>query len=84
MSEELQTKTCPFSSCSFSYCFWAKLIVAIPALPLAAFLAASQFDSPVAQTIAASVTVGALVYAAVKIDRMPVFSGKVVKRDCGK
>ncbi len=64
----------------FNYCFWAKLIVAIPALPLAAIIAASFFTSPAMQFAAGAGAVALLVYAAIKIDQMPCLLRKVVER----
>ncbi len=70
----------PKTSCGnckgFNYCFWAKLLVAIPAIPLVAFIAASLFIHPLLQILAAAVAVFGVVWAAVVIDRMPAFSRK--------
>ncbi len=65
---------------NFNYCFWAKLLVAIPAIPLLAVLAAAQFSHPLMQVLAAGAAAGLGVYFAVQIDRMPCFAGKVVKK----
>ena len=65
---------CPFK---FSFCFWAKLIVAIPALPIAAKVAMMQFENPTAKLAAAIITVAVLIYAAIKIDRIPALSRKI-------
>src|SRR5947207_1718679 len=45
---------CPVKAClgKFDYCFWAKLMIAIPLLPFIALLAAMQFTDPKAQAIA--------------------------------
>lgn len=64
----------------FNYCFWAKLIVAIPALPLAAVCAASLFTNMVMQVVAGGVAIAVLIYLAIKIDRMPCLLKKVVNR----
>jgi hypothetical protein len=75
-------KSC--GSCSdhkgFNYCFWAKFIVAIPALPLIGFAAGSMFSTPLAQDVASGIAVFLAVYIAIKIDRMKIFSGKVVNK----
>ena len=88
MNDSLDTETkpngCPLHSCSFNYCFWAKLMVAIPALPLAAIVASSYFESPEHKALATVATVILLIYSAIKIDQMTVFSRKIVKRNCTK
>jgi len=63
-----------------NYCFWAKLLVAIPALPLVALLAARQFSNPLLQIVAAAVAIFVVIYAARKIDKLPIFSGMIIKR----
>ena len=72
-----ETKACHNG---FNYCFWAKLIVAIPALPLTAILAASFFTSLPMQIAAGAASVAFLIYAAIKIDQMPCLLRKVVER----
>lgn len=64
----------------FNYCLWAKGLVAIPALPLVAILAAWQFTAAAAQIAAAAVAVAAVICAAIWIDRLPCFLGKIVRR----
>ena len=64
----------------FNYCFWAKLIVAIPALPLIAIAAASPFGDIVSQIIAAAVAIAATIWLAIQIDRMPCLLKKVVNK----
>ena len=68
------------STTGFDYCFWAKLFVAIPALTLAAMLVSMQFHHVAAQIASAAACVFALVWAAKKIDRMPAFASKIMKR----
>ena len=63
-----------------NYCFWAKLIVAIPALPLIAIAAASPFGDIVSQIIAAAVAIAATIWLAIQIDRMPCLLKKVVNK----
>lgn len=65
----------------FNFCFWAKLLVAIPAIPLVAIIAASLFSNAVMQVVAAVVAVGALVLVAIKIDQMPCLLRKVMPRE---
>ena len=70
-------KTCGKSG--FNFCFWAKLLVAIPALPLLGVNAASFFDNPDFQAVAAVVAIGLAVTAAVWLDRLPVLQKKFRK-----
>jgi hypothetical protein len=63
-----------------NYCFWAKLLIAIPVLPLIAVMAARLFSNPVMQVVAAVVAVSAVLYLARKIDKLPMLSGMVIKR----
>lgn len=71
---------CTSCASGFNYCFWAKLLVAIPAIPMVVILAAAPFTQLFAQLIAGGLAAFVLVAGAVIIDRMPLFSGKVVKR----
>ncbi len=64
----------------FNYCAVAKTIVAIPAIPLVAVIAASFFTSVVLQIVAGAAAVAALIYAAIKIDQMPCLLRKVVSK----
>lgn len=64
----------------FNYCFWSKLLVGIPAVPLAGVIAASPFTQPLTKLIAAAAGCGAAVYLAIWIDRLPCLAGKVVKK----
>jgi hypothetical protein len=61
----------------FNYCFWAKLIVAIPAIPLIALMAAAPFSDMTMQVIAAGAAIAASIWLAIKIDRMPCLLRKV-------
>jgi hypothetical protein len=76
------TKTTENKGCKsgFNYCFWAKLIVAIPALPLTAIIAASFFTNPAMQFAAGAGAIALLIYLAIKIDQMPCLLRKVVER----
>lgn len=62
----------------FNYCFWAKVLVAIPLFPLVALIAASQFDNELAQCVAAVVAVVAAVAISRWIDRIPALQ-KIIK-----
>jgi hypothetical protein len=68
-------------STGFNYCFWAKLLVAIPALPLIAIMSASFFHDSTTRGFVAVIAVIAAVWAAIKIDTMPCFSGMVRKNN---
>lgn len=61
----------------FDYCFWAKVCVAIPVLPIFAIAAASRFDTPMAQGIAAVLAVVATLALSRWFDRIPVFQKKI-------
>lgn len=67
--------------CGFSFCFWAKLIVAIPALPILGYAVAMQFEDENVRWLAFGLTMLAAVWAAIKIDKMPALQRKFVKRD---
>lgn len=66
----------------FNYCKWAKLLVAIPALPLIGVMGASLFDHPFAQIIGAAGCVTITVLAALWIDSIPLLQKKF--RNSGK
>jgi len=65
---------------SFNYCLVAKLLVAVPVLPLIAIVAASYFTHPLVQLVAALLAVSLTIYAARLFDRLPIFSKPVVTR----
>jgi len=60
----------------FNYCKWAKLLVAIPALPLIAILATIPFSNPITQGVAAVAAVCLTLAAAVWLDRVPALQAK--------
>lgn len=73
-----KSAACPLSGSGFNYCFWAKAIVAVPALPILSYGAASLFQEPALQIIAGSGVVMAAVYGAIKLDNIPALQKKVV------
>ena len=81
---ESTPKSCSMSTCSFNFCFFAKLLVAIPALPFAAAYASTFFESPEGKALAMVGTVTVLIWAAVKVDHIPLLQKKVIKMDCKK
>lgn len=62
---------------SFNYCFWAKLIVAIPAIPLVAIAAASLFSDPLIKVLMGGAAALAAVSIAIWIDKQPCLSRMV-------
>ena len=78
--EKNKEEHCCSKSQGFNYCFWAKLLVAIPALPLLAVVVGLQFTNPSIQLAAAIGSVVFAVWLAIKVDRMKIFSGMVVKK----
>lgn len=77
MPEEKSCDACPSG---FNFCFWAKLLVAIPAIPIIGIAAASFFTSPPVQIAVGGTAAFVAMYIAAKIDKMPLFSGMVVKK----
>lgn len=61
----------------FNFCFWAKLIVAIPALPLLGYVAALPFTDPMAKVFIAASAITWAVYLARWIDRRPCLMKKI-------
>jgi len=61
----------------FDFCFWAKLLVAIPALSIIGIAAASQFSEPAVQIVVGGVAAFIAMFVAIKIDRM--FPNKIRK-----
>lgn len=72
-------KDCSKKSCvtSFNFCFWAKLLVAIPAMPIIAMICAMPFSDGLSKIVAAVAGCGLAVYVAMWIDRQPALSRKV-------
>jgi hypothetical protein len=75
LNEQKMPKSC--GSTGFNYCKWAKTLVAIPALPIIAFIAASFFQNPVLQLIAAFGAIAAAIYGAIWLDRVPLLTKKM-------
>ena len=67
----------------FDFCFWGKLLVAIPVFPIVIFGAASLFHDLLLQSVAAAAAAYGLVWAGVrlnrKLERHPVLSRKILK-----
>jgi len=76
MTEESKAEGCPMAG-QFSYCFWAKFLVGIPALTIGGYVGALQFDEPLMQSIAWIAMVMFMVWAAIKIDKLPALQKKV-------
>jgi hypothetical protein len=66
-------------ACAFNYYKWAKLLVAIPALPLIAMIAASFFATPLTQGIAGITAIAVTLAIAVWLDRIPLLQKKFRK-----
>ncbi len=64
----------------FDFCFWAKLLVAIPAVPIIACSAAMLFDDLLLQSVTLVLTGYATILAAMKIDRLPRLSRRIYRR----
>ncbi|MGE0755320.1 MAG: hypothetical protein AB7L92_09220 [Alphaproteobacteria bacterium] len=65
---------------TINYCFWAKLLVAIPLYPIVAVTAALQFHDAVSQSIAAVVAVIVVTLIARWIDNIPALNKKVISK----
>lgn len=62
------------------FCFWAKLLIAIPTLPLVAILAAGLFEDGTNQSLAAVIAVIGVVLLARWIDRIPALQKKIIEK----
>ncbi len=65
---------------SFNYCLVSKLFVAVPALPITAYMASIPFENASMKFIAAMGAVALVVYAAIKIDQIPALQKKIVNK----
>ncbi len=61
----------------FDYCFWSKLLVAIVLFPLIAAISVFLFSNIVLKITVGAIAIGSIVSAAIKIDQMPCFAGKI-------
>jgi hypothetical protein len=61
----------------FDYCFWSKLLVALVLFPLIGAIAVFLFSNIFAKIAAAALAISLIIYAAIKIDQMPCFAGKI-------
>lgn len=68
-------------SCGSSFCFWAKLLVAIPALPMVGYIVAMQFSDPNMRWLAFGSSMLVMVWLAMQVDKMPAMQKKIVSRD---
>lgn len=71
-------KTC--GSGGFDYCFWAKLIVGIPAVYIVVQVASSWFTNPMLSMWSGALAGIAVVYAAIKIDKIPALQKKIIEK----
>jgi hypothetical protein len=75
---ENNTKNCAQSG--FNYCFWAKLIVGVPAIFIIAYTVGSQFENPFVQMWASAIAGVGSVWVAMKIDKHPALQKKIVQK----
>lgn len=61
----------------FDYCFWSKLLVAIVLFPLIGAICVFMFNSVVIQIAIGASVILLIIAAAIKIDQMPCFAGKI-------
>lgn len=78
MSNPQEQKNC--DNDGFNYCFWAKLIVGIPAVYIVVQVASSFFTSPLLQMWSGALAGIATVYAAIKIDKIPALQKKIIEK----
>jgi|GEM_PF-2398188 len=81
-----ETNSCSLKACSgkINYCFIAKLLVALPAIPLLGVFAASFYEDPAWKFAAASYAGAFAVWMAGLIDSVPALSRKFKPRLCSK
>jgi hypothetical protein len=65
---------------SFNYCLVSKLIIAVPALPITAYMASMLFEDAAMKFVAAIASVVFVVYAAIKIDQIPALQKKIINK----
>lgn len=64
---------------SSPYCFWAKLLVGVPAIGIIVYFVAIQFHEPMLQILNGAVAGVFAVALAMKIEKLPLFSGTIGK-----
>ncbi len=69
------TKSCACSG--FNYCKWAKTLVAIPALPIIALIAASFFTQPLVQIFVGILAAMAAIKGAIWLDNIQFLQKKI-------
>ncbi len=72
------------SKSRFNYCKWAKTLVAIPALPIIGYTAASFFHTAPLQILAAGIAITLAVYGAIWLDKVPALQKKFTACGCTK
>ena len=78
MTEQPPKKAC---GRSFNYCLFSKIIVAIPALPITAYLASMPFDNGIVKLVASFTAIALLIFAAIKVDQIPALQKKIVNKN---
>lgn len=78
MNNTQEQKTC--SSDGFNFCFWAKLIVGIPAVFIIVKIASTWFTNPMLSMWSGALAGIAAVYAAIKIDKIPALQKMIMKK----
>ena len=78
MTEQPPKKAC---GRSFNYCLISKIIVAVPALPITAYLASMPFDNGFVKLTASLAAIALLIYAAIKIDQIPALQKKIINKN---
>jgi len=78
MNNPQEQKSC--GSDGFNFCFWAKLIVGIPAVFIVVQVASSWFTNPMLSMWSGALAGIAAVYAAVKIDKIPALQKKIMAK----
>lgn len=75
MENEKKNTSCEGSG----YCWWAKFIVGVPAIGIIVYVVASLFEDPMLQILNGAVAGVFAVALAMKIEKLPALSGKIVK-----
>ncbi len=81
MKDTMHSDDSPASACKgFNYCFWAKMLVAIPLLPVIALLPSFFFASILLNVILGTAAVFAVLMFADWLDKHPALQGMVCPR----